>query len=129
MENEDKIVMLSKHFSYDEMKCKCKRSDCDAIQMQSTFMDKLEKLRELMDIPLIPTSAMRCRFWNGLQGGTPRSQHLYGNAFDTWWKDQLEKERFIRVAEDVGFLGIGWGSHLVHIDDRKQYARWTYEGK
>src|SRR3990167_11402528 len=129
MENEHKIIMLSKHFSYDEMKCKCKRSDCDSVDMKDSFIEKLEKLRELMDIPLIPTSAIRCKFWNGLQGGSPRSQHLYGNACDFWFQDQIEKDRFIRVSEDVGFLGIGHGNHLVHIDNRNKYARWSYESR
>ena len=111
------------------MDCKCKRSDCDAILMQSEFLIKLEKLRELFGIPISPTSARRCVFWNGMVDGSRRSQHIYGNACDFWFQDQIEKERFIRIAENVGFLGIGTGTHLVHIDNRKKYTRWSYEGK
>jgi len=125
----ENVEMVSKHFSYDEMNCKCKRKDCNAIKMQSSFMIKLEKLRELMDIPLIPISAMRCVFWNGMVGGQRKSQHIYGNASDFWFQDQIEKERFIRIAENVGFLGIGTGNHLVHIDNRKKYARWSYSNR
>jgi len=105
--------MLTKHFSIKEMDCKCKRSDCDAI----------------FGIPISPTSARRCVFWNGMVDGSRRSQHIYGNACDFWFQDQIEKERFIRIAENVGFLGIGTGTHLVHIDNRKKYTRWSYEGK
>ena len=94
--------------------------------MQPSFIEKLEDLRLLYGRPLSPTSGQRCEFWNKKVGGAPESQHLLGNAADFFFSTHSEVKDFIVLAEMAGFKGIGYGKHKIHIDDRKDYARWTY---
>lgn len=117
---------LTAHFSKREMRCKCRRLDCDAAPMRPAFMAKLEALRVEWGKPLSPTSAQRCETWNKKVGGAPQSQHLLGNAADFFFFDEREMERFAALAEKLGFGGIGIGKGIVHVDDRDDKARWTY---
>lgn len=97
--------------------------------MQRGFLGKLENLRVVWGKPLSPTSAMRCSYWNKVQGGAPHSQHLEGNACDFWFQDTDVLTLFVQIAEKHGFGGIGYGKHLVHVDDGPPGRRWTYPDK
>lgn len=118
--------MLTNNFSQKEMMCRCKRTDCDAAEMKHEFMIKLQKLRDIWGKPLHSTSARRCKFWNKIVGGSPKSQHLLGNASDFWFETNEELKEFMKYAIDVGFKGIGYGYNKIHIDDREKDARWEY---
>lgn len=117
---------MSKYFSNEEMRCHCRRPECDAAPMKEAFLQKLDALREEWGKALIPTSARRCRYQNVKVGGAPASQHLIGNACDFVFSRSSSLMEFVMLAEKHGFQGIGIGRRLVHLDDRKQRARWTY---
>jgi len=117
---------LTDHFLASEFRCKCKRSECDAKPMLSTFMRKLEALRVEWNKPLVPTSGSRCAFWNEHEGGAEKGQHVLGNAVDFNFKVPSQIILFVALAEKYGFGGIGVGRRLVHLDDRGHRARWTY---
>lgn len=118
---------LTKHFRSGEFKCKCRQDRCDAPPMKAAFMEKLEALRVDWGIALVPTSGSRCEYWNRKVGGSPKSQHLDGNAVDFYFAHESDVVAFVELAEKHGFSGIGAGTHRVHLDDRKGYARWTYD--
>jgi uncharacterized protein YcbK (DUF882 family) len=115
-----------KHFKASEFKCRCNRDECDAKSMLASFLEKLEHLRILYGKPLTPTSGQRCAYRNKMVGGAPNSQHLLGNAVDFAFSSYAEVLYFMELAEKAGFKGIGYGKKKIHIDDRKEYARWTY---
>jgi uncharacterized protein YcbK (DUF882 family) len=124
MENTSEVN--KKFFSLSEFLCKCGSPSCDAKPMRKPFLEKLEILRQMWHKPLIPTSGQRCKLQNLKVGGAPNSQHLLGNACDFYLENEAEVKQFIELAEKAGFLGIGYGRRLVHIDDRKKYTRWIY---
>jgi uncharacterized protein YcbK (DUF882 family) len=113
------------HFTAGEFACRCGSSKCDAAPMKPAFMEKLERLRVEWGRPMIITSGRRCAAWNKRVGGSPKSQHLYGNACDVHLPAPMIPD-FVLLAEKYGFLGIGTGPTFVHIDARQQRARWTY---
>jgi uncharacterized protein YcbK (DUF882 family) len=116
-----------KYFKTSEFACHCMKGiACNAEPMKHSFLAKLEALREDWGKPLRPTSARRCKARNAQVGGAPFSQHLHGNACDFVFSCPSEAMHFAAVAEKFGFNGIGLGTTLVHIDDRGQRARWTY---
>ena len=95
--------------------------------MQKGILEKLELLREMWGKPLVPTSGRRCEYQNKrTRGAAPNSQHLLGNACDFFMEDLKEVKALMEIAEKVGFKGIGYGRRLIHVDDRKKYARWLY---
>lgn len=117
--------MSSAHFTAGEFACRCGSSKCDAAAMRPSFVEKLERLRVEWGRPMIITSARRCSAWNKKCGGSPKSQHLIGNAVDVHLTAAMIPD-FVLLAEKFGFLGIGVGPTFVHIDARSQRARWTY---
>ena len=95
-------------------------------------MQKLESLRVEWGKPLVPTSGTRCAFWNDKVGTATHSQHLFGRAADFYFDDSGEVLAFIKLAEDLGFMGLGHGHHKVHVDTRSKRPgekpdRWTYD--
>jgi uncharacterized protein YcbK (DUF882 family) len=122
--------MLTTHFSEAEFACACKRPNCDAAPMKPEFLTKLEALRVAWGKPMTPTSGRRCKKHNAAEGGAKYSQHLYGNAADFYLSSPDERDRFVVLAEKMGFVGIGVGrgaNCLVHIDNRRGGpARWIY---
>ncbi len=121
--------MLTKNFSKAEMACRCRRHDCTAPAMDHAFMALLQNLREVWGVPLRVTSGLRCEYWNTKNEGAPHSKHLLGRAADFWFDHPSDTLAFVELAEKMGFGGIGAGEHLVHLDNREAWARWTYPGK
>lgn len=116
---------MTTHFTPGEFACRCASSKCDAKPMKPQFLERLEKLRIEWDKPMLLTSARRCAEWNKRVGGSPRSQHLSGNAVDVYLP-KAEIDDFVVLAEKYGFGGIGVGQNFVHIDARTKRSRWSY---
>jgi uncharacterized protein YcbK (DUF882 family) len=86
-------------------------------------MDKLQSARELANRPFYINSAYRDEMHNSMIGGSPRSYHLEGRAFDISLKN-FEKDKLIKILENAGFTGFGVNyNSFVHCDDGKE-RRW-----
>ena len=127
---------LSEHFSRKEFACKC---GCGFDKPVPELVEKLEKFRELCGgYPMKIGSGCRCEQHNKAVGGAQKkydkngklisqgSQHMYGTAADVYLVPGKTTDQMAKIAEQVGFRGIGkyrWG---VHVDVRKTPARWDY---
>lgn len=120
---------LTPHFRRSELACRCRRESCDAKEMDSSHMQKLEAIRVDWGRPLIVTSGSRCEWWNKRIGGAEHSQHLLGLATDFHFASEEEAQAFAALADEHDFGGIGTGIHLVHIDSRADRHRWTYDDR
>jgi uncharacterized protein YcbK (DUF882 family) len=110
---------ISLHFTEDEFRCKC----CGMIIVNPILIRQLEALRHALgDKPINVSSGYRCLNHNRAVGGSPRSQHLYGNAADIYVSGISPKE----LAKQAGefFDGIGIYEDFVHVDVRGYPARW-----
>lgn len=68
-------------------------------------------------------SACRCPDHNEKVGGSVRSKHITtihhpGHAFDIYMTESVRRSRFVRLAMENGFNGIGIYDNFIHIDDR-----------
>ena len=106
------------------------------------LVEKLEKFREACgNKPLRVGSGCRCEKRNKVVGGKQKkysktgkllskgSEHMYGTAADIYLVPGLTTDQMAKIAEQVGFDGIGkykWG---VHVDVRGAKARWDYRKK
>lgn len=80
-------------------------------------LGRLQVLRNALGRPMIVNSAYRSPEHNARVGGTPKSQHLQGAAFDISMANH-DPGDFIAAARTAGFTGIGTypRSNFIHID-------------
>lgn len=118
---------LGRFFRATEFRCRCRRLDCDAPAVEPGFVGKLEALRETWGRPLRVTSGVRCSYWNDKVHGSPKSQHLLGNAVDFYVEDRNEALALAALAVKTGLGGIGVASTFIHLDDGAPGRRWEYD--
>ena len=127
---------LSKNFTRDEFECQCGK--CTAQMIDTELVDKLQRIREVLGVPLKITSGYRCIVHNASKnvGGSPNSKHRYGMAAD--WRTLNRTVNPVAlgiIAQAVGFGGIGIYWHpkaaMCHADTRTGKATWlcTTPGK
>jgi len=112
---------MLKYFSQKEFACKC---GCGDYKMDEETVLKLDRLRALWGKPLIVSSAKRCPSHNKRAGGAINSFHLYGAAIDLITGP--DQHSLIKLAINVGFMGIGVAKGFIHIDTRLNRTDWTY---
>lgn len=125
--------MYTKNFSKLEMACKC-GTMCE-VEMDQSFMEKLQRLRDEVGLPMIITSGARCAMWNKAVGGHPKSRHLaikdqlWAKAADIACKDSDHRELILEAIYDMKEMGgKGIASTFIHVDGRgwDQGKVWTY---
>jgi zinc D-Ala-D-Ala carboxypeptidase len=102
-----------KSFSPREIACK----GTGSILVNEDALDRLQKLRDTLGVPVILVSAYRSPEHNRRVGGATRSKHMEGVAFDVNMTNHNPAE-FERAARAVGFTGFGYypRSGFMHID-------------
>jgi len=104
------------HFSENELKCRC---GCGREKMDHEFMERLVKLRDKCDFPFVLTSAYRCANHpvEKAKTGTRVGAHRLGRAVDIKLLYGWPRHRLLRIATNMGFLGIGVAGDFIHLDD------------
>ncbi len=116
-----------KYFTLQEFKC----HHCGELPpggMSPVLLQKLDDLREMLGNPIIVSSGYRCPIHNSNVGGVSNSQHVLGRAADIW-SPGISPGYLAKLAERVGFDGIGIYSSWIHVDCRDNgnspgYYRW-----
>lgn len=127
-ENKPKEEKLSAHFSFEELT----RTDEEELQEKNreearTYKEQLkklaefaEKIRKIIDCPMVVTSAFRGEDLNKKLGGSPTSKHRFGEAIDFIPKTKSAKEAFTEIIvsnilyHEIILERRGKG-HLIHI--------------
>lgn len=121
-------AQLSEHLSSLEFDCHCTRPTCTTTLIETTLVDALEKLWEIIG-PYAISSGFRCNAHNAEVGGTPGSYHLRGKAADvqSMAAPPLPGFAIARLAEQIPAFangGIGVYLRFCHVDTRLTPARW-----
>lgn len=98
----------------------------EAPVMDEAFLDKLQAFRERVGRPVRITSGRRTAARNARVGGVPDSEHLFGRAVDLQ-VDGMRPSALRRMAEEVGFTGIGIYKQHLHVDTGTRQKVW-YKG-
>ncbi len=111
--------MLSSHFTEEELRCKC----CGALVVDDRLIQLLEKIRSLVDAPVVVTSGYRCPRHNAeTPESSPTSYHVLGMAADIkqFKYSNGVFHNMIRRAWSDGELpelgGLGLYEGRVHVD-------------
>lgn len=111
---------ISKNFKLREFACK---DGSNLVKVDSELLDKLQKLRDRINKPIIINSGYRTPEHNKKVGGASGSQHLLGKAVDIK-VNGMTPTTLAKHAEAVGFRGIGLYKTFIHVDTRAVKARW-----
>ena len=106
-------------------------------QDQSCFIEKLQKVRNIIGKPIIITSGVRCEFYNASIKASMNSSHIpdeygIGNAVDIACTTSKHRYELIQVAQKFfNRIGISGGSYggFVHLDvdrEKVQEVMWLY---
>jgi uncharacterized protein YcbK (DUF882 family) len=124
-------LYISKHFKRKEFDCKC-LTHCFTTIISIDLVERLEKLRGLVDAPLKITSGFRCAAYQselrlrGYETASGVSQHELGNAVDIM-SEPLTGKQLAEFAKQAGFKSIGVGHSFIHLDGRMDKERtWKY---
>ena len=106
-------------------------------QDQSYFIEKLQKVRNIIGLPIIITSGVRCEFYNTSIEASMNSSHIpdgygIGNAVDVACTTSKCRYELIQVAQKffnrIGISGGVYGG-FVHLDvyrEKVQEVMWLY---
>lgn len=113
---------VSKHFRLYEFESK----DTREVRLAPDLVIGLQRLRDLLQRPVIVLSGYRTPEQNAKVGGVAGSAHMKGIAADVTW-DGFEMEAAVKLAEQAGFDGIGRYPRkgFIHVDVRGYLARWV----
>ena len=117
---------ISKNFNRDEFACKGQHCNCKPIAVDVELVNVLQALREHVGSPITINSSYRCESHNAAVGGAPSSKHKLGIAADIFVKgfSSADIAKYFRNQYPNQY-GIGEYETFVHIDVRKNAARWT----
>lgn len=104
---------MKNYFSRKEEWCPC----CKQGGLLPDFRDKLNRAREIADIPFSLNSAFRCESHNKDVGGSCTSSHLVGCAVDIRCSDSRDRYLILNALMQVGFNRIGIAKTFIHVDD------------
>ena len=118
---------MAKYFCEREFK-KCTPS-CSMADMDSDFLDLLDRVREECGIPLVLNCAYRSKEWDLKKGRSGNSAHTKGKAVDIRCNSSTNYYKIVKAALEVGISRIGIGNGFVHLDNDDtlpQNVLWTY---
>ena len=116
---------LTRNFKRLELACPC----CGECDMSLLFMDRLQVLRDLYGKSLVIVSGYRCPKHNRAVRGSPKSDHLRGEAVDIRIRDKTSNELYNlrELAFALKFSALGFGKNQFHLGLRSGPAKsWTY---
>ena len=93
--------------------------EIDDGNMDQEFLLKLDRAREVAQIPFKINSAWRSKEKNQAVGGKPNSSHLKGLAVDISVTDSRSRFIVLKALIEVGFNRIGVAKTFIHVDDSK----------
>ncbi|MCC5912463.1 MAG: DUF882 domain-containing protein [Clostridiaceae bacterium] len=108
-------IQIAKNFQLWEFQC---RGGTQLVKLDNRLLEKLQQLRDRVGGPVNLTSGYRTLEHNQRVGGSPNSQHMLGRAADIQVPG-YSPETIARLAEELGFTGIGTYPTFTHVDVRK----------
>ncbi|MCK5605710.1 peptidase M15 [Candidatus Pacearchaeota archaeon] len=114
-----------KNFKTYNLCCEC----CGLNGISISFIDKLQRSREIAKVKFVITSGYRCEIHNKKEGGSATSSHLIGLAVDIKAETYGMRFKILASLIYVGFNRIGIHKDFIHVDDdadKTQGVLWLY---
>jgi uncharacterized protein YcbK (DUF882 family) len=79
-------------------------------------MSKVQMIRDMVDMPMSPSSGWRCEKHNREVGGEDKSTHCKGHGIDVKTDNSL-RALIMEAARSLGITRFGIGNGYLHLDD------------
>lgn len=124
------MTQLTNNFKLSEFRCK------DGTDVPGNLMpnvqklaNELQKLRDLLGLPVKINSGYRTQSYNRKIGGAKNSFHVQAKAADIVVADLSPKQLHAKIEKwiaqgKLSFKGVGLYNDFVHVDVRDRKARW-----
>lgn len=114
-------LLGAEHFTGKEFRCK---DGTEEFLFSPNLIEVLERIRKLVNSPVIINSGYRTPEWNAKVGGTKCSYHMKGMAADIVVKGHTTKE-IAKIADEImkSHGGVIRYTNFVHVDVREGYYR------
>ena len=128
----DQIVQQHSYFKREEFACGC---GCGFDDLSPVLWETLDRVRQIVDRPIVINSGCRCRRHNDAVGGSVNSSHLNGWAVDirtpagSGSGEDDYRSRLVRALIHSGCNRIGIGKSFVHVDIdpiKSERRMWVY---
>jgi len=106
-------MITSKYFQEPEFK-RCVPS-CSLQDMDQAFMDDLDKVRELVGIPLVINCAFRSVEWEKAKGRSGTGDHPQRKGVDIRCQSDRNRWLIVDAAIRAGFNRIGIAKTFIHL--------------
>lgn len=118
-----------RYFQFHEFTCQC---GCRGNDIDASFVDKLDELRQAVGFPFIITSGYRCPDHNEKVSSTQSrtGPHTTGRAVDIL-ASHANAVELVAVGYRMGFKGFGVNQkgegRIIHLDDARPHLKmWSY---
>lgn len=112
-------MLIYNYFREEEFRCK----HCGQLHISDDLVRKLDKAREIANVPFRITSGYRCLEHNRAIGSKDSSPHLQGVAVDIYCPDAKMRFKILNALLTVGFTRIGIGKDFIHCDIDKRESK------
>ncbi len=113
-QDKHNLDYVTKNFKRSELACPC----CGKFNMDEPFLDFIQKIRTIANIPMPINSGVRCREHNLKVGGSQDSAHINGWAIDVKVISDVNRYILLNAAMKAEALGIGVYRTFIHIDKK-----------
>lgn len=123
-------MRLEKNFNLSEFRCKDGTDVPDELLLNvKKLAIELQKLRDLLGLPIKINSGYRTPSYNRKIGGAKNSFHVQAKAADIVVTDITPKQLHAKIEKwieqgKLNFKGVGLYDTFVHVDVRDRKARW-----
>lgn len=111
---------LTHNFCREEFTCRC---GCDYRAINPAIVQRLQVIRDIVDLPILILSGCRCKKHNTKIKGAQNSEHLIGNAVDFRIEEYSMQHLAIMLTEWSGGFNFYKPENFIHIDVG-QKRRW-----
>ena len=117
-------MKLTENFNSEEFDCKCGKC---RMEINPLFVIKLQRARNIANLPFKILSGCRCEEHNKKVGGVKNSAHVKSLAADIEVNPKT-KEIILSALRKAGFIRIGIADSFLHCDIDKDLPQteWKY---
>jgi uncharacterized protein YcbK (DUF882 family) len=118
------FTKITPNFLENEFACK----HCGDLLIAKELVEKVQKFRDIIETPIMISSAYRCKIHNANVGGASKSEHLSGEALDIYMNNKKNLVNMFDIAVTlfprVGIYYTEKNKGFLHVDIKSTGNLW-----